>query len=198
MQQDIAVLSAALAAARRADAETPKFVVDQTEYRLTTLPDEPPLAWDVWVGAQGDIVVDKRAGNGLVRPAQTLNEGYLMISIKRLDARPEDSFLRRRCHEWVANAFHGPPPSRDAIVEHLNDQPDDNREENLCWSRHAENRASRTANRGKAVPDGKVRKVPISLKLIRELQAHTRLKGRGLAAFIEQVIVKKIREDAAA
>ena len=115
-----------------------------------------------------------------------------MVSIKRAEARQEDAFLRRRCHEWVATAFHGPPPAPGAIVEHLNDVPTDNREENLCWSGHAANRARRTANGKVAVPTGKLRKVAISLRVIRALQERTRLKGRALTAHIEAMIVRQL------
>lgn len=184
-------LEGALDEARAACAETKHFTLNGREYRATVLPDEPPLAWTVWVSDDGDIVVDKRAAKGLCRPAQSVNDGYLMVSIRRADARAEDSFLRRRVHEWVAHAFLGPPPHSSSIVEHINDLPGDNRALNLRWSSHATNRAQRTANKGGS-STGKVRKVPISLSLIRQLQVLTGLRGRALVERIEQAIAAEV------
>lgn len=42
-------------------------------------------------------------------------------------------------HRFLCEAFHGPPPSPKSWVRHLNDDPLDNRVENLCWGTPAEN-----------------------------------------------------------
>lgn len=42
-------------------------------------------------------------------------------------------------HRLVARAFHGEAPSPQAVVLHLNDDPTDNRPENLSWGTQREN-----------------------------------------------------------
>jgi hypothetical protein len=169
--------------------------VGTTEYRLTTLgPDEPPLGWEVWVSDQGDLVVSKRDGLGFVRPQLTRNEGYLMVSILRAEDRAEDRYLRRRLHRLVAMAFHGRAPSSDALVEHLDDDPENCGAANLRWATPAENRARKTANDRADVPKGKIRKLPINMRVVRELQQRTGMKGKALATFVEALIATAIKE----
>lgn len=44
-------------------------------------------------------------------------------------------------HALIARAFHGPPPTPDHEVRHLNGDPLDNHAENLRWGTVAENAA---------------------------------------------------------
>lgn len=44
-----------------------------------------------------------------------------------------------KIHRLVCEAFHGQPPSKDHIVLHLNENPGDNRPENLRWGTRKEN-----------------------------------------------------------
>jgi hypothetical protein len=44
-----------------------------------------------------------------------------------------------KVHRLVCEAFHGPPPSEKHIVLHLNEEPTDNRPENLRWGTRKEN-----------------------------------------------------------
>lgn len=46
-------------------------------------------------------------------------------------------------HRLVAFAFHGPPPTNDHEVRHLNGDRTDNRAANLAWGTRAENAADR-------------------------------------------------------
>ena len=49
-----------------------------------------------------------------------------------------------------------------------------------------------------AVPTGKLRKVAISLRVIRALQEHMRLKGRALTAHIEAIIERQLEQKSGA
>lgn len=44
-----------------------------------------------------------------------------------------------RVSRLVCEAFHGPAPFKGAVVMHLNDDPSDNRPENLKWGTQREN-----------------------------------------------------------
>jgi hypothetical protein len=186
-------VSQALAAARARDPTCTWFTVGRMEYRLATMPNEPPLEWTVWAGSiAGDIVVEKASGR-LVRPAQTMNEGYRVVSIAKATPFRGDRYLRRRVHEWIAHAFLGPPPTPDAIVEHLNDQGGTNDAINLIWSTSSTNRKRKTANdRAGLAPDGKVRKLPLSLNLVRQLQQRTGCRGQTLIAHVEDLIAREL------
>jgi hypothetical protein len=171
------------------DPDCQGFVADGIEYRLTVMTDAPPLAWSVWVSEFGDIVVDKNDGAELVRPTQTLNEGYVYVSIKKQQAGA-DPYLRRRVHEWVAFAYHGDPPAPDSIVEHLNDDGTDNDFRNLAWSDQIRNRARRTANdRAGITPPGKLRNLLLNIRVVRLIRERTGFKGRKMAAYVEQLIL---------
>jgi hypothetical protein len=182
-------VNAAFLDARSRGPDAEGFLVDGIEYRLTLMSDAPPLAWSVWVSEFGDIVVDKNDGAELIRPTQTLNEGYVYVSIKRRQPGA-DPYLRRRAHEWVAHAFHGPPPTHDAIVEHLDDDPIHNDFRNLAWSDQIMNRARRTANgRAGITPPGKLRNILLNIRIVRLIRDRTGFKGRKLSTYVEQLIL---------
>jgi hypothetical protein len=183
------VVNVAFLEARARDPETEGFLVDGVEYRQTVMSDAPPLAWQVWVSEFGDIVLDKNDGGDLIRPAQTMNEGYLYCSV--LKQRPgADPYLRRRAHEWVAWAFHGEPPAPEAVVEHLDDDATNNDYRNLAWSDQTSNRARRTANsRSGTTPPGKLRTVLLNIRVVRLIRERTGFKGQKISAYVEQLIL---------
>jgi hypothetical protein len=182
-------VNAAFLDARSRDPDADGFLVDGIEYRLTVMSDAPPLAWSVWVSEFGDIVVDKNDGAELIRPAQTLNEGYVYVSIKK--QRPgADPYLRRRVHEWVAFGYHGKPPTPDAIVEHLDDDQSRNHARNVSWSTPVLNRARRTENdRAGVTPPGKLRNVLLNIRVVRLIRERTGFKGRKLSGYVERLIL---------
>lgn len=49
-------------------------------------------------------------------------------------------------HRIVAETFLGPAPFDGAIIRHLNDDPSDNKAENLAWGSHKDNAADRDRN----------------------------------------------------
>lgn len=48
-----------------------------------------------------------------------------------------------RAHRFICEAFHGPAPTPDAQVRHLNGVMTDNRPENLAWGTASENQRDR-------------------------------------------------------
>jgi hypothetical protein len=101
--------------------------------------------------------------------------------------------LRRRVHEWVARAFFGGPPTPTAVVEHLDDDSENNAAQNLAWSTQALNRARRYVNnRTGVVPPTELRKVPVSARIVRMVKERTGKKGRQLSAYVEALICRDL------
>ena len=63
-----------------------------------------------------------------------LNSGYLSVALK-----VKNKSVNRRVHRLVAEAFIGPCPSSDHVVNHINHNKLDNRLENLEWVTQSEN-----------------------------------------------------------
>lgn len=60
------------------------------------------------------------------------------------DLAPGNAKKRKmRAHRFICEVFHGPAPSPDHEVRHLNGNPKDNRIENLRWGTAAENAQDR-------------------------------------------------------
>ena len=68
-------------------------------------------------------------------------QGYLLVRVVVNGRRH-----RKRVHQLVATVFHGPKPSSDHEVRHLNGDPSDNRAGNLAWGTRKENAADRDAH----------------------------------------------------
>lgn len=60
--------------------------------------------------------------------------GYLVVSIGN-----NGKWSTRAVHVLVALAFHGPKPSANSVVRHLNGDKYDNRPENLAWGTMSDN-----------------------------------------------------------
>lgn len=60
-------------------------------------------------------------------------------------------------HVAICEAFHGPQPSPQHQVDHLNADRSDNRPRNLTWATPEDNRARRRVLRGEAHPLSRIR-----------------------------------------
>lgn len=76
------------------------------------------------------------------------SHGYKAITMTAPGKKPRVCLV----HRMIAEAFHGPCPSENHEVRHLNGDRLDNRPENLCWGTRSENQMDRvvhsTSNRG--------------------------------------------------
>ncbi len=70
----------------------------------------------------------------MLRPSPLAASGYLRVFLTRNERVP------RYVHQLVLEAFVGPPPCAGADATHHNDQPHDNRLENLAWETKRKNR----------------------------------------------------------
>lgn len=66
--------------------------------------------------------------------------------VTRSTPKPGGGRYRDYLHHWVAWAFLGPRTAATPVVRHLNDDPLDNRAENLSWGTHGENSADVFSN----------------------------------------------------
>jgi HNH endonuclease/NUMOD4 motif len=70
----------------------------------------------------------------VLRPSPLAASGYLRVFLTRNGRVP------RYVHHLVLEAFVGPPPCAGADAAHHNDQPHDNRLENVAWETKRKNR----------------------------------------------------------
>lgn len=166
------------------------FVRDGVAFRMVEFGGED-VPWVVYAGGDGDVLVDKRDGGGLVRPRKTWNDGYLMVSVRRTDGR----YVQRRVHDLVARAFLGPPPSPEHIVDHVNGNPEQNDIRNLRWATQQENRQNRTRHmrRHRRSTRGRTRMLPVAVGAVADVQQRTGLKGRRLYRWVDRVLKKSVR-----
>jgi hypothetical protein len=67
---------------------------------------------------------------------QKINRGYRIVGLTKA------SFTKTWCvHRLVCEAFHGPKPSPDSVIRHLNGDRFYNQPQNLTWGTPAENTA---------------------------------------------------------
>lgn len=90
----------------------------------------------VVIGKTGKVLTPR-----VVRASRSGNLPYLRVALYGPDGRSE-----RLIHHLVLEAFVGPCPD-GMEARHLNDDPQDNRLENLAWGTKAENAADRNARR---------------------------------------------------
>jgi hypothetical protein len=166
------------------------FEREGVAYREVELAGEDVI-WAVYAGADGDVLVDKRDGHGLVRPDQTWVDGYLMVSIRRIDGR----YAQRRVHQLVATSFLGPRPSPAHVVDHIDGIPTHNGLENLRWVTPKENRDNRSRHmqRQRRSARGRTRVLPIRMSTAVEVQRRTGLKGRRLYCWVDRVLKNRSR-----
>jgi hypothetical protein len=116
-----------------------------SDTRVETFKTIPGFSWYEF-GDRGTIRSIDRTVNGKPYRGTTLspssqNQGYLKLGI----VHDEYGKVTRTVHTLICEAFHGPrPPGLEA--RHLNDDPLDNRAENLAWGTKADNVADRMRN----------------------------------------------------
>lgn len=104
--------------------------------------------------------------------------GYNKIGLNRGGRK-----ITRWVHRLACWAFHGPPPSPEHEVRHLNGNPLDNRPENLAWGTSLENSQDieRHGNRRKGESHAQAKITETSAHLIIALHSNKVLTGAELA-----------------
>lgn len=116
-------------------------------YRLITdlVPKRGQLAWLVYGGNDGSVLAYKPsataedAGHWVkLLQTRTKSHGYWCVSLARLNREKP-----YKCHVQtvILHAFKSPAPADRPVAMHLNDDPDDNRSDNLDWGSKAKNAA---------------------------------------------------------
>ena len=118
-----------------------------------------------FVDAQG-VVWSTRRGDWHPLARHPDRDGYLKVQVW-VDRHP----VELRVHKAVAEAFHGPPPTPEHEVRHLDGDVLNNKASNLAWGTRLENaqdreRHGRTARGEKNGGGGKLRD-----KDVREIKA---------------------------
>jgi hypothetical protein len=99
-------------------------------------------------------------GAGVILAAPLNDKGYCHLNLHI--GRKQHL---RRVHRLVCEAFHGPPPSPNHQVRHLDGNKTNNRAENLAWGTHSENSldAVRLTGGAKNLKGGHARRLPIEV-----------------------------------
>jgi len=76
------------------------------------------------------------------------NQEYKIVKLVRPGKKQDEPgyVTNRSVHRLVAEAFLEPKPFDKALVRHKNDNPTDNRVENLCWGTYSDNLNDRIRN----------------------------------------------------
>jgi HNH endonuclease/NUMOD4 motif len=105
----------------------------------------------------------ERGQAGRVLRLQRHQNGYLWVKLP--------PGITVSVHRLVCRAFNGEPPAPNCHAHHINQRPDDNRAENLCWLEPEANRAVRRIARGEQHGRHK-----LTANQVKDIRA--RLKGR--------------------
>ena len=114
--------------------------------------DNEPEIWKTVVGYEGTYElssawrVRRIAGGQGARPGRILkqfldNHGYLRVNLCRRGEKTSCLI-----HRLIADAFLPTRGPTDMVVRHLNDDPTDNRIENLAWGTYSDNGQDATRN----------------------------------------------------
>jgi len=87
------------------------------------------------------IAGGRGARAGRILKQRTDPNGYLYVILCLHGKR-----TTHRVHHLMANAFLAPKSSTDQVLRHLNDDPADNRIENLAWGTYSDNMADSVRN----------------------------------------------------
>lgn len=148
---------------------------DKTRIEWTEVPGWP----GVCVSADGRVM----GPSGQILRPYTSAEGHFHVLIRH---------RKLRVHHAVLLAYVGPRPD-GALGRHLNDDPADNRVENLAWGTHLDNAADRRRNRGylrgEAAPSSRLTEIQVAA--IRRDERSARIVGADFG--VSHTTILKIR-----
>jgi hypothetical protein len=116
-----------------------------------------------WPGVSVTPTGEIRGPSGKVLRPLASDDGYRYVMIRR---------RRLRVHHAVLLAFVGPRPD-GAETRHLNDDPADNRVDNLAWGTRSDNVRDRLANGGYANGEDSAA-AKLTLEQVRSIRADRR------------------------
>ncbi|GGE47652.1 hypothetical protein GCM10011517_14340 [Actibacterium pelagium] len=100
---------------------------------------------------KGGRIYSKKKKNGFLKPWTEKNNGYQRVELRDNPERREKPFV----HDLVLRTFKGNRPNFEYVARHLNDDPEDNRVENLEWGSRRQNSKDSLQNKGQpALSDG--------------------------------------------
>ena len=99
--------------------------------------------WKEWPGHPRVLVSDQGRVARILQPSVSKKRKY-----PRVNVATETGRAVRFVHRLVLETFRGPRPE-GALSRHLNDQPEDNRLENLSWGTTSENTQDAYRNGGR-------------------------------------------------
>lgn len=107
----------------------------------------------IWVAVSDTLSVSslgyvktycRNHGHRIYQPATDNGHGYIVF---------KHDGVSRRFNRVVCEAFHGPPPSADAVADHINRVRSDNRAANLRWASKADNATNCTSVQRRRIAD---------------------------------------------
>lgn len=129
------------------------------------------------------------------RPTRETNRYPQVELVQRIDGeRKKSSF---RVHRLICEAFHGPCPKEMKVCRHLNDNPLDNRSENLSWGTQKQNMADRANNN----EDPRHRNAKMTIMQVREARAlrrHTNMTLKQIGSVYgvtDSALMRTVRGD---
>ena len=103
----------------------------------------PIPGWPSYYAASCGRVLSTRRGARFLAPRAHHRTGHLRVRL--YDGR--GGFADAYVHRLIALAWHGPPSGDDDRVLHADDDPANNRPDNLSWGTYDDNQADRMRNR---------------------------------------------------
>lgn len=149
-------------------------ILDLPCFDWTLLPDlrEVPGYPDILASPEG-FIVSKRMRQPL-RPFNA-GDGYRSLSMRTPAGRK-----RVYAHVLICRAFHGPAPSSNSVVMHLNSVRHDNRDVNLRWGSQSQN-ILQAAEEGKLLKGPKRFATRLTEDQVREIRLHPTASKKSLA-----------------
>lgn len=166
---------------------------DGCVFRIAVFPDAPTLSWIVYGGQDGRVLVFKPESRRweILRPTEKNND-YLFVSISKGPSK----YFQPYVHQVILNAFSELPPQSTSVAKHINDDPKDNRAENLAWGSKSQNAIEAHQHRryGTA-PKSKRISIPIRRETLDLLRQIGPARGKPLEEFVESILMRYIKDN---